>query len=540
MALLLACFSVLYQPGGALHADDDQSVRELLGTALACSVTELLLADMPVDPLYQFSGAACTSVDPRDAEDDTLFSDADCQQPVAFKSTGMPEYCAAAVDAESLGNAADIASPVWTLSPGSQIDVGARPLENVIHPYMQRVVYRQVETPQGSCQLEMRVYARHPAISGQRSLLALHGGSWSSRGFGFFGLELTIPHLVESGFVVYAPFYRLLGSSDGSVACNDSSIGEIVTDASAALDWLIDNASQYGSNGLPVVFGQSAGGHLAASLMIDRAESVSAAVLFYPPTDFTDFLLRAQMGLYDNQEGIGILQLLLGKPAAEADAGASPVPENSFPQRIVGNTQTLPPVFMLHGMADELVEARQSSRLCDALADRSLPAVDENTAVVSSLRDVRSCSPATDAVAGVTPVPGSTLHLIREGLHALDICLESTLLPTEICRSGSEASRQLVAESIGDAMAFAVAAVEATVSTDGANMPDDNSAGEGGTAANETGTDAQAQASDQGGSGSLFGILLLLMISVAMRWFGFSTFSRNFSPSLWIQRMGMA
>ncbi len=52
-----------------------------------------------------------------------------------------------------------------------------------------------------------------------------HGGSWSARGFGFFGLEMTIPHDVNDGFVVYVPFYRLLGGSAGSAACNQANIG---------------------------------------------------------------------------------------------------------------------------------------------------------------------------------------------------------------------------------------------------------------------------------------------------------------------------
>jgi len=506
----LACLLLALMPMSTVVAQDDQSIRELLGTRVACSITEQLLADMPVNPLYARSDGSCTAVDPRRIEGE-LFSDSACTQPVAFQSLAMQDYCDMAVDGDNLGSAANIDMPVWTLSPGSQIDVGARTLDGVQQPYLQRVMYREVNSSRGNCQLEMRVYAQHPSVTDQRSLLALHGGSWSSRAFGFFGLELTIPHLVERGFVVYAPFYRLLGDTDGIDACNNSTIDDIVSDALASLDWVMDNDTRYGSGGVPVVFGQSAGGHLATAVTVERPESIAGTVLFYPPTDFTDFVLREQAGLYDNPAGSDILELLLGMPASDVDISAAPLPDNTFPERVSADVQIYPPIFMLHGMADELVEARQSSRLCDALAGRQLPAIDEPITPVEALRDIRSCEADESSPRAAV---ASVMHLIREGRHALDICLESAVLPTQLCLSGSEASRELVSDSIEDAIEFAVAVARA----DGMDT-DDNTGVSGDLGGSSDNSDVQNDdtsdvplGNDSGsGSGALSRLLLSLL-----------------------------
>jgi len=204
--------------------------------------------------------------------------------------------------------------------------------------------------------------------------------------------------------VVYAPFYRLLGDSDGSAACHNATISDIVSDAEAALAWVRQNASNFGSSSTPVVFGQSAGGHLAASLAINQPSNVAAGILFYPPTDFTDFALRV----------------------------------------IVEGDLDIPPLLMVQGMQDELVESRQSVRLCDALAGRQLLEVDEEVEAIVGLRQTISCG------------ADSSLQLIREGQHALDVCLADLSISTDLCLSGSAASRREVASALLDASNFAL------------------------------------------------------------------------------------
>ncbi|MFK7855337.1 MAG: alpha/beta hydrolase [Granulosicoccus sp.] len=448
--MLFGALCILIAVPGAAQQQPD--IDDIFRNELACLLIEPLLADMQVSPVYE-QADGCRSVVPDDDPSAVYYLDESCQIPLAFEPTPLIDHCTILIDSSGLGEGLGIEEPVWTLPPGTRIDVGAKSLTNLTQPYLQRQIYRTVETPAGTCSLEMRVYASQPTaddqflsaetLPTQPSLLALHGGSWSARGFGFFGLELTIPHFVDQGFVVYAPFYRLLGSSEGSAACRDASIAEIVEDARFALSWVQDHAAEFGSSDKPVVFGQSAGAHLAASLAVNDAQQVAAAVLFYPPTDFTDFALRAQSGIYTNEQGLGILDRVLGVPANQVDINLSPVPENSFPQQILEGDLSVPAMFIMHGMADELVEPRQSVRLCDALAGRELGQTDEPINPVTVLREQIEC--------GVD----SQLHLIREGQHALDVCFEDAVVATDLCLSGSDASREQVSLAIADAVSFA-------------------------------------------------------------------------------------
>lgn len=423
------------------------SLQDIFQSTLACVLVEPLLADMQVEPLFIQNGTNCEPVVPDDS-DQVYFSDSSCQSVVPFTATPIENYCGSLLNQETLGEGAGVSSLQWTLSPGSRLDVGARSLDGVVQPYLQRQIYQTIDTAGGPCELEMRIYANSPIPDSQGnspSLLALHGGSWSARGFGFFGLELTIPHYVQQGFVVYAPFYRLLSDSEGSPACNQSDIASIVSDADAALDWIQENSATFGSSTRPVVFGQSAGAHLATSLLVNRANDVSGAVLLYPPTDFTDFALRAQQGFYSDEQGLGILERLIGMTAQEVDINASPVPENSFPIRIAEQGIEVPPVMIIHGMRDTLVESRQSTRLCDALNGQTLQAVDQEVETFPQLRKILACGEQG----------GSEVHLIREGQHALDVCFADFPLATDLCPSGSAASRAEVSQAIEEAVLFA-------------------------------------------------------------------------------------
>ncbi len=474
-----------------------QVVEDLLGTVLACSLADSERASMTVAPLYQVVDGQCTAVIP-DGDAGSWFADNQCESPVTYTRTSMQDYCVAASDRARLGNGLNIRADTWTLTPGNQIDFGARSLEGVTQPYMQRLVYRQVQTPRGRCDLEMRVYKSHPAATGQRSMMALHGGSWTSRSFGFLGLELTIPHYVQQGFVVYAPFYRLLDNTDSSAACNQADFVDIVDDANAALDWVLDNTAQYGSGGIPVLFGQSAGGHLALSLSVNRPTSVSGAVLMYPPTDFSDFLMRVQSGAYTNPQGLSILERVVGVSPDQANLSLSLVSENSFPARVATEGADWPAMFIMQGSADALVEARQSVRLCDALANRPLSEVDQEVGQANELRDVINCSTNT--------LPESTLHLFQRADHALDVCINPNV--DELCLSGGAASRSLVSQSISEAARFSVEAYDTVA---------DSAAGTN----NGTGTGADSSNNDSGtgvttGGGGVLGLNIVVLLLIRL------------------------
>ncbi len=483
MASIALGFSGLFNSAIA-HAD---IVEDLLGNQLLCSLVERELASMPVEQLYQVSNGQCVSVVP-DNDAGAWFADNQCTVPVSYNETELQSYCAAAQNRAELGNGLNILTDSWTLSPGNRLDLGARSLEGVTQPYVQRLVYRQVQTSRGRCDLEMRIYKKHPAATEQRSMVMFHGGSWTSRSFGNLGLELAVPHFVDKGFVVYSPFYRLLDNTDSSGACNQAQFNEIVTDANAALDWVLDNASQYGSGGLPVVFGQSAGGHLALSLSVNRPSSVSGAVLMYPPTDFTDFLQRVQSSAYTNPQGLSVLERVVGTSPESASLNLPLVLENSFPARIATEGGAWPPMFIVQGSADELVEARQSVRLCDALAGRELGSVSQEVGDAFELRDVVSC--------GNDATPASTLHLIKRGKHALDVCINPNV--PDLCFSGSGSSVALVSQTISDATEFAVTAHTA--------------AGGQGNTSDGPSTTASVSSSGGGGGVGIFSLCLLLLL----------------------------
>ncbi|MFK7890737.1 MAG: alpha/beta hydrolase [Granulosicoccus sp.] len=472
--------------GGTVVAQSLPDIREVLENELTCALLQPLMADMPVESVYSQTGTECVVSTPDLTSDSTYFADSSCQTQFAFSPTPLAEHCQEILDPARFGEGGDDIPSAWTLPPGTRLDVGARSLNGLTQPYMQRLTYRRVETAAGVCELEMRVYTKHPGATGQHSLLAFHGGSWSGRGFGFLGLEFTIPHFTERGFVVYAPFYRLLGNDEGSVACRNATITQITDDANAALAWVQQNGQMYGSQREPVVFGQSAGAHLAASLAVYQPESISAAVLYYPPTDFTDFVERVTAGYYDNEQGLDILQRVVGTTAVSAvDTSESPVQENSFPLRVIESDLQIPPVFMLHGMADDLVEPRQSIRMCEAIKRTSLMPTAAEPAPLESLRDVRQCAEE------------SVLHLIREGEHALDFCLQSAVIASDLCRSGSEASRAEVGDSIADSAEFAARYAQNAVTGSSAGVGDDQ-------------TDAQAQGSSSGGGAAALWLLALL------------------------------
>jgi len=527
-SLVLSLVCVAAGSTGTAQAQD--VVTDLLGNQLLCTLAERERASTVIEPLYQVADGQCNAVIP-DSDAGGWFTDSSCTNPVTYTRTSMQDYCRVASDREQLGNGVGIRADSWTLTPGNQLDFGARSLDGVTQPYVQRLVYRRVQTPRGSCDLEMRVYKSHPAATGQRSMIALHGGSWTSRSFGYLGLELTIPHYVDQGFVVYAPFYRLLDDSDSSAACNQSDFNDIVDDADFALDWVADNAERFGSGGTPIVFGQSAGGHLALSLAVNRPEMVSGAVLMYPPADFADFLQRVQSGAYTNPQGLSILERVLDSGSDEANLSLPIVAQNSFPARVASEGADWPPMLIVQGSADELVESRQSARLCDALAGRVLPNTDQEAGFAVELRDVIGCGDSTN--------PVSELHLFRLGQHALDVCINDNI--PDLCPSGSGASRSLVSQSISDAMNFSVSAHQAGVDSamavvvdagDTSDIIDGEQESEQESEVTDANTDSAdgsdagdmvAAVSTGGGGGATGLLLLLLQLVLAFRIFSYAT-----------------
>ena len=416
----------------SLIFDDQERILEILESAAFCELTNSLQVSLPLDDTYQILNGSCVVADI--SQTGTRFSDAACTDSFDFFPTSFSEFCATALDSNRLGNAQsnDFELERWTLSPGTRFEVGALSLAGKKQPYVQRVNYKNAVGSGGNCALEMRIYKDSPNSDSLKPLIALHGGSWQNRGTGFLGIETMATHFVDQGFAVFAPFYRLVHDSDGTPACHNASFDELLGDVEDAFDWVQLNKAVYGAAGKPVLFGQSAGGHLAAWLAVQKPTEVERAALFYAPTDFSDFGSQIQSGEYTNTTGINSMVRVTGVSVEEFSVFDPLVIANTFPAIVADQPENFPPMFLLHGESDTLLPSRQSVRMCNGLAgdvENGPAPFDVNT---SSVSRTFACDDR-----------GSQLHLIAEGEHTLDLCLSD-----ELCFSGSPASAAATADVV--------------------------------------------------------------------------------------------
>ena len=454
----------------AIILGDDAQIAELTSAAAQCQAAGILQAPLPHKPLYQLADeGGCAAVQLNTSDDSVggnalFYVDPSCQVTADYRHTNTVDYCQTVLDRQRLGNAD--ASPdqlrSWTLSPGTRFDIGAASVTGLLQPFTQRIAYKRVDTAMGECALEMRIHAPQPVDTYNRSttdgaftsdsvdqttparaLIAFHGGSWQRRSSGALGIEAMASQFVNRGFVVFAPFYRLIGDAEGTQACNNASLDDVLEDASDALTWVLQNARHFGAEGKPALFGQSAGGHMAAVLAVERPTEIASAALFYAPTDFSDFANQLINQQIDTETGQRILETVVGETLETLDFGSELIVRNSLPLRIgidaIANPpKPIPPMFMLHGLQDTVLPVNQSIRLCNALAgealDREIP--------VNGLRRVTNCGDQ-----------GSELHLIAEGEHALDLCIAE-----ELCLAGSPASALLTANSVEQMLSWIVEA----------------------------------------------------------------------------------
>lgn len=445
----------------AIIAGDNATVATLLGSSLACE-------------------AAMNSVRPMKVASTSVYTE----------TVSPAEYCASLIgeNSKNLGNASDVIKSDWMLSPGTTLDIGAKSIRENYQPYMQRVRYKTVRSKvsgqvnqgqqcwydsegriqycsdryvntyygDGQCELEMRVYKKNPTQKGLKPIMAIHGGSWKYRGFGFFGLESMVSHLTDRGYVVFAPFYRLAGNSDGNAECNRANGKDIVADAQDALEWVVDNAGSYGASGKVALFGQSAGAHLAAYLSVHEKSSIDRAWLMYPPTHMADYIKNWSPDM--NPAGTGAVEGFLSHLRFDdlSDLVGSTdtfIKDVSFPDIIDNSPSSYPPVFVIHGLADDLVPSRQAELLCSAYGGSGTYSA-TNT---GGYRGVNQCGSR-----------GSRLHLIKEAGHILDLgCINRDLAGGKLCPAGSYESERAIEKSIDDAIAWLAA--DLTPSTGGSS-----------------------------------------------------------------------
>ena len=488
----------------ALDESGRQAYLGELGAGLACdAVLSRYQIAMPQKPLFTKQAGNCRVAS---SDEQNLFADNQCTNPVDFAVTDLDQYCterASEQAGEFLGNAAaweaqpqphnplpQFRSRAWTLQPGPTLDIGLASLRGLHQPYSKQIEYKSVTTDRGQCALEMRVYKKDLNDTELKPMLAFHGGTWQHRGFSFLGLESTVARYTDAGYLVFVPFYRLVGESDGNPECHGASWRDLLSDTEDALTWVNQNAPALGAAQIPVtVFGQSAGAHLAAWLASYRSGEIDRALLMYPPLDtldfiqnsqsddsayreFRDFGLRSLARLFGSQRGFAEVDLRLLPPALtktdlEQDPDAS-IPDAVFnlnlsplgpyakPCRDHQDSVTLlaclknelasflttnayfdvlnqVPITVIQGGADTLVPYQQSIRLCGA---RTGSAPSETL---------------TEPLTRVPCGPDSTTYVVRDAEHALDLgpCLGP------LCPAGAPgtASRGAAALALDEAFA---------------------------------------------------------------------------------------
>lgn len=400
----------------ALLTKDSAVSTQFASSVAICELLQGQTVPMANASLFKLEGASCIA-DLNQNQSGERFTDSACLNPLSYLAENPVDYCEELMNPALLGNAAASRKlqGKWTLSNSTKLNVGVRSLSGKQQPYMSRVNYRSIVLPgddAGKCELEMRIFKRDIAATGLKPLLSFHGGSWTFRRSGVIGLEAQVSHLTDQGFVVFEPFYRVTGDDEANPECHNATGEQVLQDTEAALDWVLQNAKEYGAEASPkvAVTGQSAGAHLASWLMVHRSTDVSRGLLLYPPTDFAHFIGQYQSGSVQTEtQGLSAIKRFVGKPVSEIGLDEPFVLQNSFPQIIAKQPAFYPPAFIVHGSGDTLVPVDQATRLCGAYngAPDSVNASD----VPEQWQQVEQCGDQGE------------LHIIAGAEHALDVCL---------------------------------------------------------------------------------------------------------------------
>ncbi|HYC61975.1 MAG TPA: alpha/beta fold hydrolase [Thermoanaerobaculia bacterium] len=204
--------------------------------------------------------------------------------------------------------------------------------------------------------LRMHVLLPRNGATSRPAIMFIHGGGWTE-GTRERGLPSLI-HFVRKGYVAASIEYRLSG---------EAIFPAQIEDVRAAIEYLRSHANEFGIDPHRVaVWGQSAGGHLAAlaGTSLEGAARPDVVIDWNGPTDFLEpqELARLEKRKADQGQPTFALERLLGGPVNERRdlaAVANPI-------RWVSPDD--PPFLILHGSGDAEVSISQSEMLRDALA----------------------------------------------------------------------------------------------------------------------------------------------------------------------------
>ncbi|WP_156760214.1 alpha/beta hydrolase [Microbacterium karelineae] len=189
-----------------------------------------------------------------------------------------------------------------------------------------------------------------PDVADPAIVVFLHGGGWrrGSRAMFYPGVseEDSFGRIVAAGFAVASVDYRLSGEAIFPAQADD---------VAAALAWIRSiGAEEHGLDASRiVVWGESAGGHLAAMAAVTDPE-IAGAVCWYAPTD----LLAFPQG--DEPETTREALLIGGSVASRPDVARRASPRHHLHAGI-------PPFHLAHGEDDSFVPAAQSTTFAEAV-----------------------------------------------------------------------------------------------------------------------------------------------------------------------------
>ena len=222
-------------------------------------------------------------------------------------------------------------------------------------------------TRPGRGPLELDAY-RPAGVTGDLPVVVcLHGGGWRQGSRDSFGPVFDsvedpfFARVARAGYVVLSSDYRL---------SEEAVFPAQIEDVHAALGWLGRAAAGLRADpGRTVMFGESAGGHLAsltaltATVRDSGAPRIVGAVAWYAPSDLTTMGQQARADAVARASDPGSREsLLLGVAVDEAGARASAA------SPVAHVHATAPPFLLMHGDTDRYVPAAQSEQMHAALS----------------------------------------------------------------------------------------------------------------------------------------------------------------------------
>jgi acetyl esterase/lipase len=213
-------------------------------------------------------------------------------------------------------------------------------------------------------QCKLDVYARQNSKGPVPTVLFIHGGGW-------------VTGVKETEILEALPYFEM-GCSFVNVEYRLASVAlapAAVEDCRLALRWVYQNAKKFNFDTSRIIItGGSAGGHLALMTgMLNESAGFDAA------KDWNPASLTLPVAAIINWFGITDVNDLLSGPNRQGYAVSwlgSQAEKEELARRVSPLTYVrkgLPPIFTVHGDADELVPYSHAVRLHKALADAGVP-----------------------------------------------------------------------------------------------------------------------------------------------------------------------